>query len=119
LASFVAQRDILQQAALFVTHGGGNSVYEAIYCATPMIVVPQITEQQIYARQIERIGLGKSIATEDLTAPLLRSTVMDALTDDRLRRNAEALKETLPKIPPAIPACDRIEAIAVKAKTAC
>ncbi len=109
LTSFVPQKDVLQQAALFITHGGGNSVYEAIYCATPMIVIPQIPEQLVFARRIERLMLGKCIVPEDLSVPLLRSTAMEVLDNDVFTRNVQALKDTWPKIPPAVTAADYIE----------
>jgi MGT family glycosyltransferase len=115
LASFVPQREILQRAAVFITHGGASSVYEAIYCATPMIVIPQIPEQLFYAREIETLMLGKCIEPKDLTIPLLQSTVSELLADDRYARNVQAFKETLPKLPAAVTACDHIEEMALKA----
>src|SRR6267154_2089304 len=115
LVSFVAQTEILQRAAVFITHGGGNSVYEAIYCETPMIVIPQIPDQSVYAREIEALMVGKHIERKDLTVPLLRSAVSGLLNDDRFRRNVQALKATLPKVPPAVTACDYIEGMKLNA----
>jgi MGT family glycosyltransferase len=109
LVPFVQQKEVLQRAALFVTHGGGNSVYEAIYCATPMIVIPQIPEQVVFARQIERLALGKCIVPQDLSVPLLQSTALDVLDNDVYRRNVQALKDTWPATPPAVTAADEIE----------
>ncbi|MER5520926.1 macrolide family glycosyltransferase [Streptomyces sp. NPDC002763] len=37
---FVPQPEVLARAALFVTHGGMNSVNEALYAGVPMLVVP-------------------------------------------------------------------------------
>jgi MGT family glycosyltransferase len=112
LCRFVRQKQVLQQAAVFVTHGGDNSVAEAIYCATPMIVVPQILEQSLRARQIERLVLGRHIDPADLTVAALRSAVEDVLDNPVFRRNVQAMKDSLPKVPPAVTACDEIEKFA-------
>ena len=112
------QKDLLQQAALFITHGGGNSVYEAIYCATPMIVIPQIAEQRVFARHIASLGLGRMIEPRELTAQLLRNTVMEMLDSEDLRRNMLAAKAALPKTPAAVTACDSLEALYAGAATA-
>jgi MGT family glycosyltransferase len=115
LTRFAPQKEILQQAALFVTHGGGSSVYEAIYCATPMIVVPQIPEQLVFARQIEHLALGTCILPQDLSVPRLQAMALHVLDSDVFRRNLQALKDTWPRIPPAVTAADDIEAMVAQA----
>jgi MGT family glycosyltransferase len=112
LARFVAQNEILQQTALFITHGGAGGVYEAILSATPMLVVPQIPEQRYYGREIERAGLGRCIEPHELTAPLLRSMVRDMIGDDGFRDRLRAFKAGLPAVPASTAACDHIEALA-------
>ena len=112
------QKTLLQQAALFITHGGGNSVYEAIYCATPMIVIPQIAEQRVFARHIVSLGLGRMIEPRELTPQLLRTTVMEVLESEELKRNVLAAKAALPTIPAAVTACASLEALYADAATA-
>ncbi|HET8889832.1 MAG TPA: nucleotide disphospho-sugar-binding domain-containing protein [Candidatus Angelobacter sp.] len=114
LCDFVQQTDVLQKAAVFVTHGGDSSVSEAIYCETPMVVVPQIPEQLLRAQQIQRRMLGKYLDPGDVTVDLLRCTVAEVLENPLFRHNVQALKESLPKIPAAITACDQIEEFALK-----
>jgi MGT family glycosyltransferase len=109
LRRFVRQKQVLQRAAVFVTHGGDNSVSEAIYCETPMVVVPQIPEQSFRARQIERLMLGRHIDPAVLTAGALRSAVEDLLDNHVFRHNVQAMKDSLPKVPSALTACDEIE----------
>src|SRR6185369_1590772 len=112
LRRFVQQTEILQRAAVFVTHGGDQSVSEAIYCETPMVVVPQIPEQLLRAQQIQRLILGKYIEPGELTVARLRSTLAEVLDSPMFRSNVRALKNILPKVPPAITACDQIEEFA-------
>jgi MGT family glycosyltransferase len=114
LCHFVNQTDVLQKASVFVTHGGDSSVSEAIYCETPMVVVPQIPEQLLRAKQIQRLMLGKYIDPTDLTVDVLRSAVAEVLENPLFRQNVQALKESLPKVPAAITACNQIEEFALK-----
>ncbi len=113
LCHFVRQTDVLQNAAVFVTHGGDQSVSEAIYCETPMVVVPQIPEQLSRAQEVQRLGLGKYIGPADLTAALLSSTVAEVLDDLAFRHNVQSLKQSMPEIPAAIAACNQIEEFAM------
>jgi MGT family glycosyltransferase len=118
LVKLAPQKSLLQQAALFITHGGGNSVYEAIHCATPMLVIPQIAEQRVFARHIVSLGLGRMIEPRQLTARLLRSTVMEMVESQVFRRNMQAAKAGLPEVPAAVTACNSIEAWYAAAATA-
>lgn len=114
LRDFVQQTDVLQKAAVFVTHGGDSSVSEAIYCETPMVVVPQIPEQMLRAQQIQRRMLGRYLDPGDVTVDRLRCTVAEVLENPLFRHNVQALKASLPKIPAAITACSQIEEFALK-----
>jgi UDP:flavonoid glycosyltransferase YjiC (YdhE family) len=99
---------------VFVTHGGDSSVSEAIYCETPMVVVPQIPEQLLRAQQIQELMLGKYIDPAALTVDVLRGAVAEVLENPLFRNNVQALKESLPKIPAAITACNQIEEFVLK-----
>jgi MGT family glycosyltransferase len=114
LCHFVHQTDVLQKASVFVTHGGDSSVSEAIYCETPMVVVPQIPEQLLRAQQIQQRMLGRYLDPSDVTVDRLRCTVAEVLENPLFRHNVQALKESLPKIPVAITACNQIEEFALK-----
>lgn len=73
--SSVPQLDILRRAAAFVTHGGANSVHEAICCHVPMAVVPQRFDQFVGGLTVERSGAGLDLRDREITAELLRSSV--------------------------------------------
>lgn len=56
----VPQLDVLKMAEVFITHGGMNSVSEALVSGTPMVVIPLVSDQPVNARCIEKLGVGKS-----------------------------------------------------------
>jgi MGT family glycosyltransferase len=63
---FVDQINTLVKSILFITSGGMGSVNESIYTSTPMIVIPQTTEQKITAQRIEELGIGIHLNKESL-----------------------------------------------------
>jgi MGT family glycosyltransferase len=70
---YAPQRALLPRAAAFVTHGGANSVMEALTEGVPMLVSPVCNDQPIQAQFVERAGVG-------LTLDLHRTT--DAQVDE-------------------------------------
>ena len=55
---YVPQLEVLRRAAAFVTHGGMNSVSESLSFGVPVVVVPQMGEQEIVGRRVEQLGAG-------------------------------------------------------------
>ncbi|WP_230886692.1 macrolide family glycosyltransferase [Streptomyces spinoverrucosus] len=89
---FVPQPEVLARAAVFVTHGGMNSVNEAMYAGVPMLVVPQGADQPMVARRVVELGAGLSLRTQDVTMGSVRSLAGRLLHDPRFRAAAGALR---------------------------
>lgn len=82
LGKMVPQLDILSQASVFITHAGMGGTGEAIYYGVPMIAIPQMDEQAITARQIERNGLGFALLDKEaITSETLREKIQILLND--------------------------------------
>lgn len=79
--SFVPQLQVLEQASLFITHGGMNSVNEALYYGVPMLVIPVGNDQPTVALQIENLHLGKYVRRKGLTPVLLKKAANEVLAD--------------------------------------
>ena len=62
LELFVNQTEILQKSDLFITHGGANSIYESVYHAVPMILIPNGGDQFENSKVIETRQLGKALS---------------------------------------------------------
>jgi MGT family glycosyltransferase len=89
---FVPQPEVLAHAALFVTHGGMNSVNEAMYAGVPMLVVPQGADQPMVARRVVELGAGLSIRTQDVAEDSVRALAKRLLDDPRFRTAATTLR---------------------------
>jgi MGT family glycosyltransferase len=75
LSPFVPQLEVLQRTSVFVTHGGMNSVMESLYFGVPVVVVPQVREQEVTAQRCAELGLGMALDPNGLTAEKLRAAV--------------------------------------------
>lgn len=39
---YLDQKEVLSKSALFITHAGFNSIYESLYFAVPMLMIPHV-----------------------------------------------------------------------------
>ena len=84
IVAYANQLEILKNCKLFITHGGANSVHEAIYYTTPMIVIPQTLEHEVFAKRSAEFGLGIYLKRETLTTDILKNTISYILRDKQL-----------------------------------
>jgi len=76
-APYLPQREVLERADVFITHGGYNSVAESIRAATPMLVIPLAVDQPIQGYFVNRAGFGTALEPVGVT----ERAVADAVTD--------------------------------------
>jgi zeaxanthin glucosyltransferase len=76
---FLPQTALLARAALAITHGGNNSVTEALTYGVPMLVLPFSTDQFAGAAAIERSGMGLALDPNAASAPDVIDAVRDLL----------------------------------------
>ncbi|MCI4146684.1 macrolide family glycosyltransferase [Streptomyces sp. MMS20-AI2-20] len=89
----VPQPELLSRTALFVTHGGMNSVNEALHAGVPMLVIPQGADQPLVARRVTELEAGLTVRTEDATVERVRSLARRVLDDRGFRIAAEGLRD--------------------------
>ncbi|MEU4420865.1 macrolide family glycosyltransferase [Actinoplanes sp. NPDC024001] len=88
----VPQPELLERAALFVTHGGMNSANEALYAGVPMLVVPQGADQPLVAARVARLGAGLAIRPQDVSVEAVRSRAERLLAEPRFRAAASTVQ---------------------------
>jgi zeaxanthin glucosyltransferase len=99
---FLPQVTLLDAATAAVTHGGNNSVTEAMTAGVPVVVLPFSTDQFAGAAALERTGVGVALAPNTATVDDLAEAlqhVLDLPTRDpgaagRLAGLAASLRET-------------------------
>lgn len=75
VGEFLPQITLLSSAAVGVTHGGNNSVTEALSFGVPLVVMPFSTDQFAGAEALERAGFGTALAPNDATVAEIRHAV--------------------------------------------
>lgn len=73
---YLPQVRLLGSASLAVTHGGNNSVTEALGAGVPLLVLPFSTDQFAGAAAIEDAGVGLALAPNTATVDELRDALV-------------------------------------------
>ena len=91
----VPQIAVLKQSSLFITHGGMNSVSEAMVHGVPMVVIPFVSDQPVNARQVEKLGLGKVLEYKTITANALRDAAFAVMRDWQIQENLRKIQDEI------------------------
>jgi MGT family glycosyltransferase len=73
------QLDVLAHADVFVTHAGMGSAAESLWSGVPTVAIPQAVDQFTNAAQLEAVGAGVQLPSEDVTADTLGTAVARAV----------------------------------------
>ena len=82
-------REELERSEVFITHGGFNSISDAIVAETKMLVCPVTTENRNNGKIIENYGCGRLFPGKKVTAAQIKSELQKLIAKDC----REALKE--------------------------
>lgn len=94
IGSFVPQLEILKRAAVFITHGGANSINESICFQVPMVVVPQAFDQFLGAIMVEKAGAGINLGNSEAGIAELTVAVGKILADQTYREKTARIKKS-------------------------
>ena len=95
VSDFVPQLDLLERAALFITHGGMNSANEGLLYGVPLLVVPQRGDQYMVAGRVAELSAGLPLFTPEATPERLRGMAVHLMTDPRFKEGAQRLSQSL------------------------
>ena len=103
---FLPQVTLLRHAALAVSHGGNNSVTEAMTAAVPLLLLPFSTDQFAGAAAVEAAGFGAALDPNTASVEELRTAASGLL--DLVGRSArpigaaERFADGLPRTPAGV-----------------
>lgn len=86
VAPELRQVALLGGATAVVTHGGNNTVTEALAGGCPMVVLPLSTDQFANAADLERVGLGTALDPNTASGRAIADAVAWALAPEAHRR---------------------------------
>jgi UDP:flavonoid glycosyltransferase YjiC (YdhE family) len=96
----------------FVTHGGFNSVKEALSAGVPMVVVPISADQPYSAERCADLGVGLTVAREERSPDAVRAAVRQVLGDPAYTRAARAFQAEMEALPGPEQMVELLEALA-------
>ncbi|HEY0573699.1 MAG TPA: glycosyltransferase [Pseudonocardia sp.] len=91
--------ELLGGCALFVTHGGFNSVKEAARAGTPMLVIPIASDQHYSADRAEALGIARVVRPHERTPRRIREQALAVLANPTHRHRAAALAAQMAALP--------------------
>ena len=78
--NYVPQLQVLKQTDVFITHGGINSINEALFLfKLPLIIIPQDSEQFDNSLLVEKFNAGIYLKEDNLTPEILKDSVIKFL----------------------------------------
>jgi MGT family glycosyltransferase len=92
LRPFVPQLDLLPKVEAVVSHGGNNTVTEALLNGKPLVVIPITGDQPESAGRVVKAGAGVRLNIRRLTPRRLRRAIDLVLTDPRYRAGAQKIR---------------------------
>ncbi|XP_061755647.1 UDP-glucuronosyltransferase 3A1-like [Nerophis ophidion] len=93
LVDWLPLNDLLghENMRLFITHGGQNSLLQAVYHAVPVLGIPLFGDQFDNMVRAEAKGLGLTISSTQITSRLLSSTIQTIIKDASFKSAALSL----------------------------
>jgi UDP:flavonoid glycosyltransferase YjiC (YdhE family) len=108
--AFLPQVRLLAHGVAAVTHGGNNSVTEALTAGVPLLVLPLSTDQFAGAAAVERGGVGMCLDPNAATPAGIREAVRTLLSGNDIRDAAAELGRSLREAPGAQRAYEAVAA---------
>ncbi len=94
-SEFVPQTRIIPQVDLVISHGGNNTVTEALHFGKPMVLLPLFWDQYDNAQRMHELGFGKRLATYAFTDEEMMDALNSLLDDQGLRVRMAAIGEKI------------------------
>lgn len=94
VCGYAPQLEILKRAKLLITHGGANSVMEALATSTPVLIQPICNDQFHQSWFVEKAGCGETIQLDELSASDLREIIERTLNDPVLNSRVSKIAES-------------------------
>nr|XP_003224312.1 PREDICTED: UDP-glucuronosyltransferase 3A1 [Anolis carolinensis] len=101
LAEWLPQNDLLghPKVQLFVTHGGLNSLMEAVYHGVPVVGIPLFGDQHDNMIRVEARSMGLSVSIDQLEADSFGSAMKQVIRHQRYKSAAKTLSTILQSHP--------------------
>lgn len=111
VVGYAPQLELLQRAALTITHAGMNTALESLSNGVPMVAIPIANDQPAVAARIAWTGTGEVVSLAHSGSSRLQAAVQRVLTEDAYRQNAVKLQAAIRCAGGASRAADIVERV--------
>jgi len=92
VCNFAPQLEILKnKTSVFISHGGFNSVSEALYYGVPIITIPMVNDQYMVAKRLVNIGAGIALQMNEISEFEIKESVLKILSDSKYKDASERI----------------------------
>ncbi len=109
VVSFAPQLELLQRAAVSITHAGLNTALESLSFGVPMVAIPITNDQPAVASRLEWLGVAEVVPPGKLSVTRLRAAIERVLTQPRYRARATECQQEIAKSAGVQRAADIVE----------
>lgn len=111
VVQFAPQAQLLERAALCITHGGLNTTLESLAAGAPLVAIPINFDQFGVAARIRWTGTGEFVSSGQLTPPRLRTAIQHVLERPGYAEAARSMRDAMTGINGAQRAAEIIEEV--------
>ncbi|MEC2596064.1 glycosyltransferase, partial [Bacillus cereus] len=97
IAPYVPQSEILNEADVFITHGGMNSVHDAIHYNVPFVIIPHDKDQPMIAQRLTELEAAHRLLKEHVNVHTLKEAVTDVLSNEKYKHGIRKLNDSFLK----------------------
>lgn len=94
ISAYVPQLKVLEHADVFITHGGMNSVNEAIHFNVPMVVIPHDKDQPMVAQRLTELEAGYRLQKEHVNSNTLKKAVNEVLANEQYKEGIQTINRS-------------------------
>ncbi|WP_312511490.1 glycosyltransferase [Massilia sp.] len=109
VSAFVPQLEVLDRADAIVSHGGSNTVMEAIAARTPILALPVAFDQPGAAARIEYAGIGLRASARVSSTGRIRDQLRRLLNEPQFAARMAPLADEIRQAGGAVRAADIVE----------
>ncbi|MGE7881723.1 macrolide family glycosyltransferase [Bacillus sp. NPDC094077] len=94
IAPYVPQSEILSEADVFITHGGMNSVHDAIHFNVPFVIIPHDKDQPMIAQRLTELEAAHRLLKEHVNVQTLKEAITDVLSNEKYEHGIRKLNDS-------------------------
>ena len=114
---YAPQLALLPRASVFITHGGANSVMEALRFGVPLLLSPVCNDQFHQAWYVERSGTGRVLDLSTASVPEVKAALRNLLENREIAKSTARVSASY-AVDGARRAAELVEQLALKGDTA-